>query len=91
MKNIREDKGLTYGIHSSITPFKTFSVFKISSECNNTLTEVVKTEIFNEIRVLQNELIELEELNTAKNYLKGALLRNFDGAFNVADRFKSSI
>ena len=91
MKNIREDKGLTYGIHSSITPFKTYSVFKISSECNNTLTELVKTEIFNEIKALQNELIDLEELNTAKSYLKGTLLRNFDGAFNIADRFKSSI
>jgi len=91
MKNIREDKGLTYGIHSSITPFKTYSIFKISSECNNSLTDVVKTEILNEIKVLQTELIGEEELNIAKNYFKGALLRNFDGAFNIADRFKASI
>ena len=45
MKNIREEKGLTYGIHSSITPFKQFSLLKISSECNNSLTETVKIEI----------------------------------------------
>jgi predicted Zn-dependent peptidase len=91
MKNIREDKGLTYGIHSAITPFKTYSIFKISSECNNSLTDVVKTEILNEIKILQTELIGEDELNIAKNYFKGALLRNFDGAFNIADRFKASI
>ena len=89
MANIREEKGLTYGIHSSITPFKTYSVFKISSECNNTLTETVKLEIEKEIQVLQNELISEEELRTAKNYLLGSLMRNFDGAFNISERYKS--
>lgn len=89
MKNIREEKGLTYGIHSSITPFKQFSLFKISSECNNTLTETVKIEIEKEIKNLQNELVSEDELNTAKNYLLGSLLRNFDGAFNISERYKS--
>ena len=89
MKNIREEKGLTYGIHSSITPFKSYSVLKISSECNNKLTDQVKDEIFNEIKKLQSELIEDEELTTAKNYLLGAVSRNFDGAFNISERFKS--
>jgi len=84
MKNIREEKGLTYGIHSSITPFKNFSLFKISSECNNILTEQVKEEINKEILKLQTELIDNEELITAKNYLLGALSRNFDGAFNIS-------
>jgi len=89
MKNIREEKGLTYGIHSSITPFKTYSIFKISSECNNTLTETVKVEIEKEIVQLQQELVPQEELDTAKNYLLGSMLRNFDGAFNISERYKS--
>lgn len=91
MKNIREEKGLTYGIHSSITPFKTYSVFRISSECNSDLTPLVKEEIFKEIEMLQNSLVEEEELNTARNYMLGNLLRNFDGAFNISDRLKSSL
>jgi zinc protease len=91
MKNIREEKGLTYGIHSSITPFKTFSVFKISSECNSNLTPLVKEEIIKEIEILQRELVSEEELNTAKNYMLGNMLRNFDGAFNISDRLKSSL
>lgn len=89
MKNIREEKGLTYGIHSSITPFKSYCVFKISSECNKTLSSEVKQEIEKEIVKLQTELIGDEELEIAKNYLQGALLRNFDGAFNISERFKS--
>jgi predicted Zn-dependent peptidase len=89
MKNIREEKGLTYGIHSSITPFKSYSIFKISSECNNKLTEQVKNEIISEINILRTELVELEELTVAKNYLLGAFSRNFDGAFNISDRFKT--
>jgi zinc protease len=89
MKNIREEKGLTYGIHSSISPFRSFSIFKISSECNNKLTEKVREEILLEISKLKTELIELEELTVAKNYLLGAVSRNFDGAFNISDRFKT--
>jgi zinc protease len=91
MKNIREDKGLTYGIHSSITPFRTFSLFKISSECNNQLTQEVKSEIEKEIIRLQTELVDEQELQTAKNYLIGALLRSFDGAFNISERLKTNI
>jgi predicted Zn-dependent peptidase len=89
MKNIREEKGLTYGIHSSITPFKKFSLFKISSECNNELSETVKNEIEKEIIQLQTDLISDEELTIARNYMLGSLLRNFDGAFNISERLKA--
>lgn len=91
MKNIREEKGLTYGIHSSITPFKDYSLFKISSECNSKLSSQVKQEIINELTRLQNYLIEKEELTVAKNYLLGALSRSFDGAFNISERLKAHL
>ena len=52
-------------------------------------TETVKIEIEKEIENLQNELVSEDELNTAKNYLLGSLLRNFDGAFNISERYKS--
>ncbi len=91
MKNIREDKGLTYGIHSSISPYKKFSVLKISSECNNKNSALVKTEILREIKKLREELVGQEELITVKNYLTGVLQRNFDGVFNISDRFKTFV
>ncbi len=88
MKNIREDKGLTYGIHSSLTPYNDFSLFKISCEYNSQNTELLKYEIVNEIDRLNNELIGEEELTVAKNYLLGAMLRSFDGAFPISEKFK---
>ena len=30
-------------------------------------------------------------MNTAKNYISGALLRSFDGAFAIGDRLKTGI
>jgi predicted Zn-dependent peptidase len=88
MKNIREDKGLTYGIHSSITPYNDFSLFKISCEYNSNFTDNLINEIVNEIERLKNETIEPDELTSAKNYLLGVMLRNFDGAFPISDKFK---
>ncbi len=88
MKNIREDKGLTYGIHSSLTPYNDFSLFKISCEYNANFTEQLKSEINLEINRLKNELVGIEELITAKNYLLGAMLRSFDGAFPISEKFK---
>jgi len=91
MKNIREEKGLTYGIFSSITPFRDFSILKISCECNSTLSETVYQEIINEINLMKTQLVGEEELKTAKNYLLGALMRNFDGPFNVSERLKTHL
>lgn len=88
MKNIREDKGLTYGIHSSLTPYNDFSMFKISCEYNSNSTNELQTELNFEINRLKTELIGNEELTTAKNYLLGAMLRSFDGAFPISEKFK---
>lgn len=88
MKNIREDKGLTYGIHSSLTPYNDFSLFKISCEYNSKFTKELQFELDLEINRLKNELIDNSELITAKNYLLGAMLRSFDGAFPVSEKFK---
>lgn len=89
MKNIREEKGLTYGIHSGITPYRAFSIFRISSECNSKQSQLVKNEIGQEIIKLQETPVGDEELSVAKNYISGVLLRNFDGAFSRSEQFRS--
>ncbi|WP_276977318.1 insulinase family protein [Flavobacterium filum] len=89
MKNIREEKGLTYGINSSINSYLEYSVMKINCECNSQLTETVIQEIWNEAEKLKTMLVSEDELNTAKNYLKGALIRSFDGSFTISEKFKS--
>ena len=40
---------------------------------------------------LQNDPIEQKELLLVKNYIKGSLLRSFDGVFESMDRYKHLI
>ena len=86
MTNIREDKGLTYGIYSHISSFQRDGLFLIRADVNGENTQQAKEEIFLEIQQLIDETIPEEELDLVKNYLFGSLLRNFDGIFSQIDR-----
>lgn len=87
MQNIREEKGWTYGIHSSILGYENATSLVIASDILKDKGEAAFDEIRKEIIHLQTELIPLEELDVLKNYLKGKLLKSFDGAFEQVDRF----
>jgi predicted Zn-dependent peptidase len=88
MKNIREDKGLTYGIYSSLESYKNGACWYIETEMNNELRDQGLTEIYKELATLREVLIDDEELQTAKNYLLGSFLRSIDSPFSLADRYK---
>jgi len=88
MKNIREDKGYTYGISSNIVSLRNEGYFTISAETGSDVTEKAITEIHKEIDKLQSELIEDEELKTVKNYMLGNALRMIDGALAAGDFYK---
>lgn len=89
MKNIREDKGYTYGISSSILSLKDHCVFVIGTEVGADFTFPALKEIYFEIERLMNEPVSNEELDLVRNYLLGELLRSFDGAFSIADTITS--
>jgi len=89
MKNIREDKGYTYGISSSILTLKECCVFVIGTEVGAEFTIPALNEIYFEIARLRNELVSEDELDLVRNYLLGELLRSFDGAFTIADSITS--
>ncbi len=89
MQNIREEKGWTYGIHSSIINYQDATALVISADVLKNKGDETIHEIEKEIRRLQTDLISEEELNTLRNYLKGTLLKGFDGAFEQVDRFFS--
>jgi zinc protease len=88
MKNIREEKGLTYGIHSSVESYWDGGAFYVETEINNELRETGRVEILNEIKKLRDELLPEKELTLVKNYLMGSFLRSIDGPFALADRYK---
>jgi predicted Zn-dependent peptidase len=89
MKNIREDKGYTYGIGSMIISLHHSGYFVIASEVGTGVTKKAVKEVFVEINRLRNELIPENELSLVKNYIMGQIIRMFDGPFATADTIKS--
>ncbi|MFT5903694.1 MAG: zinc protease, partial [Flammeovirgaceae bacterium] len=91
MQNIREDKGYTYGIGSSINQLKDLSFAVISTQVGAKHTEATMTEINYEVNRLREELVSVEELDLVKNYTAGDLLRNFDGTFSQASLIQTML
>lgn len=89
MKNIREDKGYTYGIGSYVNELKGSGYFVIGAEVGKDVVEDTLTEIQKEITRLQTELIPQEELDLVKNYLLGQTLKSADGPYAMTDLFLS--
>lgn len=88
MSNIREEKGYTYGIHSSFVSYPHAGFMEISSEVGKDVKEATLTEIEKEIQLLRTELIEEEELQVVKNYMSGRILRSVDGPIKYSETFK---
>jgi len=89
MKNIREDKGYTYGIYSAIVTFRHAAMFYISSEVDAKMSWKALDEIYLELKKLRTEKVSDSELDLVKKYLIGQILRAFDGPFSTAERFKN--
>jgi zinc protease len=89
MMNLREDKGYTYGIYSSIDMMHHDGYFYIASDVGNGFVEKTKKEIYKELAILQKDLIGEEELKMVQNYLMGNMLNMVDGPFPVSDVVKS--
>lgn len=89
MSNIREDKGYTYGIGSVIVSMKQEGYYFISTEVGSDVTNDAIQEIYNEVEIMRTELVDPEELEMVKNYMLGTFLKGIDGAFQLAERFKS--
>ena len=88
MRNIREDKGFTYGISSSVTSLDLSGYKVISTEVAQKNCRKAIDEIYNEIRLLQKVPVKTDELEVVRNYMTGELLRMFDGPFALAESFR---
>lgn len=91
MSNIREDKGYTYGIYSSTTPMSHGGSLIIQTEVGRHVVEAAIKEIYHEMDVLCNEVVEDDELLLVKNYLLGNLLGDLDGPFHIIQRWRTLI
>ena len=91
MSNIREDKGYTYGIHSYLQNHIQQSAWMISTDAGKDVCKATIEEVYKEMAILRNELVDMDELNLVKNYMLGSLLGDVDGPFQIIGRWKSYI
>ena len=89
MKNIREDKGYTYGIYSSIIPLHQEGYFVIGSDVKKESTHQAIAEILKEIDILATEPIASSELELIKSHLLGSFLNQINNPFDLMDKFKA--
>ncbi|MDZ7934177.1 MAG: pitrilysin family protein [Emticicia sp.] len=88
MKNIREEKGFTYGISSSLIPQREGGYLIIGTDVKKEFTQQTIDEIHKEIIRLQTEQLSENELETAKNYMIGSFVGSLNTPFEIADRQK---
>jgi zinc protease len=91
MSNIREDKGYTYGIYSYLQNQVHNGAWMISTEAGRDVCEATIEEIYKEMDLLKNELVDDEELLLVRNYMAGQLLSDLDGPFQLIGRWKTYI
>jgi zinc protease len=89
MKNIREEKGLTYGIYASLHPLMHDSYFVIGADVNKENVNLTLDEISKELKILRTEKISDEELDTSKNHFIGSLQAEITTPFAHADKIKT--
>lgn len=87
MKNIREDKGYTYGIGSALISLKETGYFTIMTEVNAEFSKETVEQVRKEIKILRTDLIGEEELDKVKSYLLGRLLRAVDGPLSLSESY----
>ncbi|MBX3102872.1 MAG: insulinase family protein, partial [Bacteroidetes bacterium] len=88
MKNIREDKGYTYGIYSQWQCLQHAGMFVIGADVGNEFVEDTLHQIRLEIQRLREEPVPEDELNVARNYLLGRIVSQQETPFQVADLLK---
>jgi predicted Zn-dependent peptidase len=91
MSNIREDKGYTYGISSYLQNHVHDSAWMISTEAGKDVCEAAIAEVYKEMKILREELVDEEELLLVRNYMMGGLLGDLDGPFHIISRWKNIV
>ncbi len=88
MKNIREEKGLTYGISSYLSPNFDQGTIELSADISINNIDLVLSEIKKEIENLHQNTFDLDIFLKAKNYLLGNIAKSYDEIFANLEKYK---
>lgn len=89
MKNLREDKGFTYGVYSNLIMFNQDGYLVIGTDVKKEHTQQTLDEIYKEMNLMRTELVQEKELETVRNYIMGSFASSLSTPFDLADIFKS--
>jgi len=89
MKNIREDKGYTYGIYSRVIALKYDAYFYIGTDLKPAFVAPCLEEIKKEIHILRNEKVSSSELDVLKNYLLGRFSSSLSSVYDHMKKRKT--
>lgn len=87
-KNIREEKGFTYGISSSNVALQRAAYWIVGTDVNKENADQTVEEIQKEIKMLQTALVKEDELQLVKNYLMGSFIGELTQAFEISEKVK---
>ncbi|MBS1758665.1 MAG: insulinase family protein [Bacteroidetes bacterium] len=91
MRNIREDKGYTYGIHSFIQNHVHDTAWMITTEAGKDVCEATIEEVYKEMKTLCDVPVGEEELMLVRNFMMGMILGDLDGPFQIIGRWKNIV
>ncbi len=87
MTNIREEKGLTYGISASLFGIREDAYISVTADCDPEYVDEVISNIKSEITKLATEPMDENELTRLKMYLGTILASTLDSPFAVTDNY----
>jgi predicted Zn-dependent peptidase len=85
MTEVREKKGFTYSIGSSVATQQKAAYMSIATQTGSEYVEPLIEAVFEEMKKLQDTKIDAAELACVRNYMMGDFTRSFDGPFAIAD------
>jgi predicted Zn-dependent peptidase len=77
-QNIRERQGLAYAVFSELSPYRDTGCLSVYAGTSVKSAPKVVQSILTEFRRLKQELVEEEELQRAKDYMKGSLMLSLE-------------
>lgn len=83
MKNLREDKGLTYGIYSSLVIQKYTATFIVGSDVKKSDYKLAIDEIQKEMKKLHENKVTEQELELVKNHIGGSFIKSIQSPMAI--------
>ena len=84
-RNLREDKGFTYGSYSSLNTDKRVGRFTASADVRTSVTDSALHEILKEMHIMRNEMVIKEDLELTKNMMTGSFSRSLESPQTIAN------